>query len=344
MPLLIESAPLPVVASLRDRRIQRGAIKDRFRRLRVALVNNMPDSALGATERQFAELISEASGEFDVRLTLAALETLPRAEKTRAAMRESYRRLEELRYAALDAVIITGAEPRSPDLTSEPYWGELTALMEWTRRAVVSALYSCLAAHAAALHRDGILRRRLPRKLSGVYPSEVVAKHELTEGLVDPKTPHSRFNALAECDLEAKGYVTLTRSRYAGPDVFIKDEDLLEVFWQGHPEYDRDTLAREFRRDVLRYFNNEWPRPPRLPHQYFDEPAQARIQSALAKAHDEPKRLETVAATLNPEALSPAVAEWRETATRLMSNWLTAISRRKAEAAANTFAMARRGG
>ena len=76
------------------------------------------------------------------------------------------------------------------------------------------------------------------------------------------KIPHSRFNALAECDLEAKGYVTLTRSRYAGPDVFIKDEDLLEVFWQGHPEYDRDTLAREFRRDVLRYFNNEWPRPP----------------------------------------------------------------------------------
>ena len=89
----------------------------------------------------------------------------------------------------------------------------------------------------------------------------MVAKHELTEGLVDPKTPHSRFNALAECDLEAKGYVTLTRSRDAGPDVFIKDEDLLEVFWQGHPEYDRDTLAREFRRDVLRYLQRRMAAP-----------------------------------------------------------------------------------
>ena len=155
---------------MRDRRIQRGAIRDRFRRLRVALVNNMPDSALSATERQFARLISEASGEFDVRLTLAALETMPRAQETRAAMGENYRGPRQLRYAALDAVIITGAEPRSPDLASEPYWGELTALMEWTRRAVISALYSCLAAHAAALHRDGIPRRRLPRKLSGVYP------------------------------------------------------------------------------------------------------------------------------------------------------------------------------
>ena len=104
----------------------------------------------------------------------------------------------------------------------------------------------------------------------------------------------------------------------------------------------RAGLARRLQRDGGGRQDLE--RPPRLPHQYFDEPAQARIQSALAKAHDEPKRLETVAATLNPEALSPAVAEWRETATRLMSNWLTAISRRKAEAAANTFAMARRGG
>ena len=344
MPLLIESAPLPLVASLRDRRIQRGAIKDRFRRLRVALVNNMPDSALSATERQFARLLSEASGEFDVRLTLAALETLPRADETRAAMGENYRGLGQLRNAALDAVIVTGAEPRSPDLTREPYWGELTQLMDWTRRAVVSALYSCLAAHAAALHRDGIPRRRLPRKLSGVYRSEVVAKHELTQGLVDSKFPHSRFNALAECDLEAKGYVTLTRSRHAGPDVFVKDEDLLEVFFQGHPEYDPDTLAREFRRDVLRYFNNERGRPPLSPHGYFDETAQARIQSALAKARDGPISLETVAATLKPEELSPPVAEWRETATRLMSNWLAAISRRKAEAATNTFARVRQGG
>ena len=164
MPLLIESAPLPLVASLRDRRIQRGAIKDRFRRLRVALVNNMPNSALSATERQFARLISEASSDFDVRLTLTALETLPRARETRVAMGENYRGLDELRYAALDAVIITGAEPRSPDLTSEPYWGELTQLMDWARRAVISALYSCLAAHAAALHRDGVPRRRLSAK------------------------------------------------------------------------------------------------------------------------------------------------------------------------------------
>ena len=117
------------------------------------------------------------------------------------------------------------------------------------------------------------------------------------------------------------------------------------MFWQGHPEYDADTLAREFRRDVLRYFNDEWrASAPACRIAYFDEPAQARIQFALCKSADEPMSLETVGRTLKPEALSPAVAEWRETATRLMSNWLSAISRRKAEAAANTFAMARRGG
>ena len=122
----------------------------------------MPDAALGATERQFAELVSEASGEFDVRLhSRRALETCPAPSETRAAMGESYRAPGELGYAALDAVIVTGAEPRAPDLTGEPYWGELTALIDWARRADVSTLYSCLAAHAAALHRDGILRRRV---------------------------------------------------------------------------------------------------------------------------------------------------------------------------------------
>ena len=55
--------------------------------------------------------------------------------------------------------------------------------------------------------------------------------------------------------------------------------------------------------------------------------------------------LETVAATLKPEELSPAVAEWRRDRERgLMSNWLSVISRRKAEAATNTFARARQGG
>ncbi len=344
MPIALEAGASCVVASPRDRRIERGTLRDRFKRLRIALVNNMPDAAVATTERQFTSLLGEASGDFDIRLILGALETLPRSAEARAAMAATYRDPRRLRGASLDAVIITGAEPRSPDLADEPYWAELTALMDFAGGAVISALYSCLAAHAAAFHRDRILRRRNPRKLSGLFVSDVVAEHALTSGLRRTITPHSRYYALAECDLEAKGYLILTRSRLVGPDVFIRDEDMLEVFWQGHPEYERDTLAREFRRDMLRYLDHEWPKPPRPPLDYFDADTLARVDELLALGQDQEIPLETIAAALDPRLVSPAVAAWRESATRLMGNWLSVISERKAAAAADTFARVRCGG
>jgi len=341
MSLTIESDPLRLMAqTLRDRRVQRGTIRDRYRRLRVGLVNNMPDAALAATERQFSNLIEAASEDFDIRLTLVALDSTPRELQMREAMAATYRDPRLFRLSSPDAMIVTGAEPRAARLDEEPYWDELTALLDWSRGGLVAALYSCLAAHAAAWHRDRIVRRRLFGKLSGVYESEIVAPHELTEGLTRAFTPHSRFNALAECDLEFKGYLTLTRSDEAGPDVFVRERELLEVFWQGHPEYDRDTLAREFRRDMLRFAKGERAAPPLAPANYFDREASARIEAALQGAVD----LESLAAALNPEALSPAEAFWRESSKILMRNWLTAIARRKAQGRLDEAQRARFGG
>ena len=345
MSLIVETPPAQSnVITLRDRRVQRGTRADRFRRLRVGLVNNMPDSAVHATERQFSSLLIDAGDDFDLRLTLVGLNTLPREKEAREAMAPTYRDPQQMRAAALDAVIVTGAEPRSPNLPDEPYWAELTALLDFLRGGVRSTLYSCLAAHAAVLHRDGIPRRRLPRKLSGVFESQIVAPHELTQGLQRIFTPHSRYNALAECDLVANGYQILTRSREAGPDVFIRDDESLEVFWQGHPEYISDTLAREFRRDILRYFNHEWPRRPLPPQAYFDAAAMGRIQTALAAQRDGRASIEELMQAVAPDKLAPAVALWRDTAKQLVRNWLHEISRRKADAAADTFARVRWGG
>jgi homoserine O-succinyltransferase/O-acetyltransferase len=341
MPLTIErgivhsSTPL-----LRERRMRRGVIGDRRRRLRIGLVNNMPDAALTATERQFSRLIEDAAGEYDVHLTLVALDSLQREASVREAMAETYRDPRQLRLSSPDALIITGADPRAPRLEEEPFWDELTSLMDWSRHSVVSALYSCLAAHAAVFHRDCIPRRRLIRKLSGVYEGDVVISHELTRGLDRTIAPHSRYNGLAECDLESKGYLILTRSSEAGPDVFVREEALLEVFWQGHPEYDRDTLAREFRRDMLRFLRGERPVRPHAPEHYFDPAALAGIEAATSGAGD----IEAAAAALSPEALSPATAFWREAAIQLMRNWLAAIARRKTRGQSGEDRVARWGG
>ena len=47
---------VPPVANLRERRLRRGSIRDRGKRIEIGLVNNMPDAAVAATERQFARL------------------------------------------------------------------------------------------------------------------------------------------------------------------------------------------------------------------------------------------------------------------------------------------------
>ncbi len=334
------SNPTPISC---ERRMRREAGSYRGKLIRIGLVNNMPDSALQATERQFSSLLEDASGEFDVRLALINLETVPREAAIREALEQRYRTPRDLRASRLDALIVTGAEPRAPRLFDEPYWSELTELMDWAHSRMISNLYSCLAAHAAVLHRDGIARRRLPSKLSGVFTSDVVAPGELVAGLDEEfRMPHSRYNDLSEADLTASGYIPLARSPESGVDIFVKDGAALEVFLQGHPEYDADTLAREYRRDALRFLRGIWPNPPAPPAHYFAPEVSSRIASLVEGASA--GSIDDVTAQLRPETLSPQKASWRPTSLRLFCNWLNAIAQRKGFATSPALELARRGG
>jgi homoserine O-succinyltransferase len=344
VPIAVERAPLaPPIANLRERRTRRGSFGDRGKRLELGLVNNMPDCAVATTERQFARLLDEASGEFDVRLRLFALETVPRANEARRAMAEDYRAARALKAQPQDALIVTGAEPRAPDLRGEPFWRELVFVLDWADAHAISTLFSCLAAHAAVLHRDGIVRRALPAKCSGVYPVRLAARHDLVAALdAEFVTPHSRHNGLEEADLAAKGYCILARSPEAGVDLFVKEAGSLSVFLQGHPEYDADTLAREYRRDMLRFLRGEARTAPRLPAHYFPPSVAAALADFAARAAASPSA--DLAAAFPGAALALDRAPWRAAGVRLVRNWLALIARRKAARDATSFAVARWGG
>lgn len=295
-------------------------------RIEVALVNNMPDTAFAATQRQFAGLLAEAAGEaFEVRLRLYALDGVPRSELARAAMADSYAGLETLRAVGADALIVTGAEPHAADLRDEPYWGELARLIDWAREETCSTLFSCLAAHAAVLHLDGVQRRRLPAKASGVFTVERRRESPLAAGLgASWRTPHSRWNALAEDELETRGYRVLSASPAAGVDLFTREARSLLVFLQGHPEYDPDSLLKEYRRDLGRCLRGEKPYAPR-PRGYFDAATEAALEAAVRRAPPagglEPLRsCDLIAARFRPEAV------WRPTAVRLFRNWLQLVA------------------
>jgi homoserine trans-succinylase len=198
MPLLLDTLRPGPAVDLRGRNC-----------LTIGLVNNMPDAACEATERQFIEL---------------------------------------LRAAASDVVVLL-------------------------KFFSVAAVPRCEAAHAAMQYADGIVRERLSDKLSGVFDCEVTGDHPLVAGVAQRwLVPHSRLNDLPEAPLAAGGYRVLSRSAATGADTFIKEQDggSLFVFVQGHPEYDTDSLLREYRRDLGRFLRSEAGAHPQAPQNYFD--------------------------------------------------------------------------
>jgi len=223
-------------------------------------------------------------------------------------------------------VIVTGCEPRAQKLPDEPFWRELADITDWARTNVRSALFSCLAAHAAVLHLDGVERRRAPAKVSGAFTCERVTPSPITSGLEEPiVTPHSRHYGLAPEELVAKGYQLLTRSAQAGADLFVREAPSLFVFLQGHPEYEPDTLLREYRRDFIRFVRGEQAAAPGCPQGYFDPQTEHALQ-AFTLAARRGRVAEFVTSFDEITAGFAPAAAWRTNAIRLYRNWLGIVA------------------
>jgi homoserine O-succinyltransferase len=295
-------------------------------RLKIGLLNNMPDAAMAATERQFSSLLQVATEGTPVTIKLFALSSLPRGEAAQAHMRGRYQAAETLAGAGLDGLIVTGAEPRAPELDQEPYWSGLTRVVDWTQKSGVPTIWSCLAAHAAVQHLSRVRRRPLPAKLSGVFQSHPARDDALLDGVQTPLIiPHSRQNGLVEEDLVEKGYRILTRSPTAGVDSFIRRGVGLSIFFQGHPEYDADTLLREYSRDVGRYLRGRRPHHPNTPTGYLGLEVEAALAelSWHARRRPDPKLAPLYAQVL---AKASPTRTWRGSAVRIYRNWLRHIT------------------
>jgi homoserine O-succinyltransferase/O-acetyltransferase len=297
--------------------------------LEIGLVNNMPDTALEATEQQFLSLLDAASDGIPVRLSLYALPGVVRKEAGRRYIKKYYSSAEALWGQRLDGLIVTGAEPLAASLTDEPYWEDFTRLLEWARENTYSTVWSCLAAHAAILQMDGVGRRKSPAKHSGILECEHLTDHWLTAGVpANFRVPHSRWNGISDDDLAASGYAMLTRSVDAGVDAFVKEQENVFVYFQGHPEYESDTLLREYRRDVGRYLRGESETYPSMPKNYFDDEAAAALNHFQEKSMLH--RSEALLAELSTILRNIKITNtWQSAASRMYRNWLEYITARK---------------
>jgi len=297
----------------------------------IGLINNMPDAAVEATERQFTDLIRAATPNSLAILKLFSIPEMPRSAATRRELTDRYHDISELWDTPLDGLIVTGTEPRAKNLRDEPYWQSLAKVVDWARDNTASTIWSCLAAHAAVLHADGIERREFKEKLFGVFDCNHTAEHPMTEHFPDPLwVPHSRYNDLPEQALTSCGYKILTRSAVAGVDTFAKQDGSFFLFFQGHPEYDADTLLREYRRDAARFLAGERLKYPAVPVGYFNDKASALADAFRARAIAD--RSADPMADFPKSALEAGLqCPWRPAALGVYEKWVAFLTACKTE-------------
>lgn len=327
---LVEHLELPTFSRLREQGHEvlplNRAVHQDIRELHIGFLNMMPDAALVATERQFIRLVGNCNRIAQFYVYPFSLPGLPRSVETREYIERYYCDFEDLKDQGLDALIITGANVANPNLEKEPFWEPLMEIAEWADSNVASTLCSCLATHALLMHLYGIERQPLPQKRWGVYSHRVSQPdHPLLRDINTRfDVPHSRFNEISRQQLEDAGLTILAESRAGGVHMAVSPDQLRTIYFQGHPEYDINSLLKEYKREVLRFAAGELANPPPLPEAYFsDEGARVAERLVAELLMGPPEGL----AALEAELEASLDNTWGDTAKAVVNNWLGLVYR-----------------
>jgi homoserine O-succinyltransferase len=325
---LVEHLKLPTFSRLREQghevlSLDRALHQD-IRELHIGLLNMMPDAALEATERQFIRLVGNCNRIAQFYVYPFSLSGLPRGADAQDYIEKNYCRFETLQEEGLDALIITGANVINPDLSKEPFWEPLTRVMDWAEENVSSILCSCLATHAILKYRHGIERQPLPDKKWGVFSHRVSqAQHPLLRDINTRfDVPHSRYNNISRQQLESAGLKVLAESEQGGVHMAVSPDGFRVVYFQGHPEYDANSLLKEYKREALRYVNGELDMAPPLPENYLSPAAQTAAQSFVELTAGALRQGTGVPALLERDVEPLLDNTWGDTAKAVFNNWL----------------------
>ena len=266
MPIEIQSN-LPAAKILEQENIfvmtkERASTQD-IRPLKILILNIMPTKI--QTETQLLRLL----GNTPLQLTIEFLQTATHVSRNTSAshLNTFYKTFDEIKEEKFDGMIITGAPVEQMDFNDVDYWEELCEIMEWSRTNVYSTMHICWGAQAGLYYHYGIDKYLLPEKLSGIFKHKVLNPlHPLTRGFDDRfYAPHSRYTSIHREDIDKNpNLITRSVSNMAGV-YLVASKSGRQVFVTGHAEYDRDTLANEYFRDVKKGIH------PKIPVNYFPD-------------------------------------------------------------------------
>ena len=239
-----------------------------IRPLKIGILNLMPTKI--ATETQLLRLLSNTPLQVEIEL----IQTATHISKNTAAehLLKFYKTFDEIQNERFDGFIITGAPVEQLPFEEVDYWPELCAFLEWSKKHVYSTLHICWGAQAALYYHYGIPKYPLLQKMFGVFEHQTLEpKHPLVRGFDELFfAPHSRHTTVRQEDIAACPQLKLLAASAEAGAYLIAGESGRQFFVTGHSEYDRDTLAGEYFRDVKKNL------PIEIPRHYFknDDPAQ----------------------------------------------------------------------
>lgn len=295
-----------------------------IRELHIGLLNIMPDAALEATERQFFRLVGTCNQIAQFHIHPFTINGIERGEKAKQHIASYYESFDQIKKDGLDALIISGANVTHNHLSEEDFWQPLTEVFDWAKENVTSILCSCLATHALIEYCYGIERTRQPQKKWGVFSHKVLDRtHPLTAEINTRfDVPHSRFNEIYQSDIEKKGVKVLVASQQAGVHLAVSRDGIRVVFFQGHPEYDDVSLLKEFKREVVRFFNDERNDYPPFPENYFSDEAKILL-SQYEEQVKQAKQDQSLLPNFPEHTILPHIDNtWKDTAKAIFNNWL----------------------
>lgn len=289
MPIKID-ANLPAHKQLENENVfvmtEERAITQDIRPLKILILNLMPTKI--ETETQILRLLSNSPIQVEVELLQTATHEAKNVSKEH--MLKFYKSFDDVKNNRFDGMVVTGAPVENLDFEQVDYWDELCEIFEWAKTNVYSSFYICWGAQAALYYHYGLKKYSLDKKMLGVFEHRSLDNfHPLMRGLDDTFwVPHSRHTEVRMRDIaHIKDLQVLSYSEQSGVHL-ISDMDCRSFFSTGHSEYDRDTLANEYFRDVNKGLKID------LPENYFPN---------------------------NDPSLTPTV-KWRGTANIIFSNWL----------------------
>ncbi len=265
---------------------EKRAQKQDIRPLEVAILNLMPTKI--ETETQLARVLGNTS--IQVNLTFLTTKSYQSKNTSRSHLKNFYKTWDDVKNQKFDGLIVTGAPIEQLDWDEVEYWKELSQIFDWSLKNVYSSFFICWGAQAALQHFYEVPKYDLPKKKFGVFPHRIAQKNQiLLRGFDDEFfVPVSRHTETRRKDIEkVKDLQILAESKEAGL-YLVRHKKRRQIFAFNHPEYEANTLLKEYLRDLKKGL------PVNIPKNYFPK--------------NDPKQ-------------KPLV-RWRAHANLIYSNWL----------------------